>query len=280
MNDQNRSQKLKELLPMHPPQKYKPIGVCIYCGNTTNLSDEHIIPLGLGGRMELPKASCSVCSEKTSFFEMICLRTMYGPLRQLYGLPSRRKKKLPKKLPLKVKYKSTDDWTEVLVDQVDYPFLLTFPYFSMPNLITGKQTLYRKGAATNKLWIRGASAYENFFDHLQRLTLELQVHSIMPEAKAQVQEFCQLLAKIGHSFAVAELGYGNFKPLLLGLIVDKELSNCANFIGSLDIDEKASRNIHELSIYEDHQRNYIIVRMRFLAILGTPTYHVVVGQKN
>lgn len=279
MNPQCISQKLKELLPMHPPKRYEPIGVCIYCGNTSNLSDEHIIPFGLGGRMELPKSSCKLCSDKTSLFEMTCLRTMYGPLRQLYALPSRRKKKQPKKLPLKVKYKSTDNWTEVLVDQVDYPFLITFPKFSMPNLITGEETPDRKGAATNRLWIRGASAYEVFFDHLQRLTLELQVHSIMPESKAHMEEFCQMLAKIGYSYAVAELGYGKFKPLLLSHIVDKELSNCANFIGSLDRDEAPSKNIHELSIYEDNQRNYIIVRMRFLAILGTPTYHVVVGQK-
>jgi hypothetical protein len=204
---------------------------------------------------------------------------MFGPLRQLYDLPSRRKKKQPKKLPLKVKYKATDDWTEVLVDQVDYPFLVTFPYFSMPNLISGKQTSSRKGAATNRLWIRGASAYESFFDHLQRLTLELQVHSIMPESQAHMEEFCQMLAKVGHSYAVAELGFGKFKPLLLNLIVDKDLSNCADFIGSLDGDEAPSKNIHELSIYEDNQRNYILVRMRFLAVLGTPTYHVVVGQK-
>lgn len=279
MNDQCISQKLKELLPEHPPKRYEPVGICIYCGKTTNLSDEHIIPLGLGGRMVLPKSSCSLCSKKTSSFEMTCLRTMYGPLRQLYALPSRRKKKQPQKLPLKVKYKPQDDWTKVLVDQVDYPFLVTFPYFPMPNLITGEQTTDRRGAATNRLWIRGASAYEGFFDHLQRLTSELKVHSIMPESKAHIEEFCQMLAKVGHAYAVAELGYDKFKFLLLRHIVDKELSNCADFIGSLDRDEAPSKDIHELSVYEDKRGNYIIVRMRFLAILGTPTYHVVVGKK-
>lgn len=279
MNIQCISQRLKELLPEHPPKRYKPVGICIYCGNTTNLNDEHIIPLGLGGRMVLPRSSCSSCSKKTSFFEMTCLRTMYGPLRQLYGLPSRRKKEQPQKLPLKVKYKATDEWTEVLVNQVDYPFLVTFPYFPMPNLIVSKQTSSRRGAVTNRLWIRGASAYESFFDHLQRLTLELRVHSIMPESKAHVEEFCQMLAKVGHSYAVAELGYGKFKPLLLSHIVDKELSNCGDFIGSFHKDELPSKNIHELSIQEDNHKKYIIVRIRFLAILGTPTYYIVVGQK-
>jgi len=279
MSDWCISEKLKELLPEHPPRRYDPVGTCIYCGSTANLSDEHIIPLGLGGRMVLPQSSCGLCSEKTSFFEMTCLRTMYGSLRQLYGLPSRRKKKQPQKLPLKVKYKPTDDWTKILVDQTDYPFLVTFPYFPMPNLITGKQTASPKGARTNRLWIRGASAYEGFFDHLQRLTSELQVDSIMPESEARMEEFCQMLAKVGHSYAVAELGYGKFKPLLLPHIIDKELSNCADFIGSLDRDEAPSKNIHELSMI-DNPKNYTIVRMRFLAVLGTPTYYVVVGQKN
>lgn len=269
------SESLKSLLPPHPPKRYPSVGECIYCGGKENLSDEHLIPFGFGGRWVLPDSSCESCSAKTSLFEMVCLRTMYGPLRQLYDLPSRRKQ--PEKLPLKVKYKPTDDWTKILVSQVDYPFLVTFPYFSMPNLITGKKDSKRTGATTDRLWIRGASAYANFDIQMKSLLSKLKVYGVFPESIAQIPEFCQMLAKVAHSYAVAELGYKNFKPFLLGHIVKKELSDCASFIGSLDKDEKATNNIHELSICKDIKK-YIVVRMRFLAKLGTPTYYVVVGK--
>ncbi len=41
---------------------YQEVGSCIYCGSTDNLSNEHIIPYGLGGNLELPKSSCSRCA--------------------------------------------------------------------------------------------------------------------------------------------------------------------------------------------------------------------------
>ena len=35
------------------------VGSCIYCGATDQLTDEHIIPLALGGRFVLPDSSCA-----------------------------------------------------------------------------------------------------------------------------------------------------------------------------------------------------------------------------
>src|SRR3989338_3816229 len=118
------SQKLKSFLPDHPAKIYPSAKRCIYCGSTENLSDEHIIPFGMGGQMVIPKASCKACSGLSSAFEGTCLRTMFGPLRMLYDLPSYRKKSRPKKLPLKVKIDSKDDWTKMDVEQTDYPFLV------------------------------------------------------------------------------------------------------------------------------------------------------------
>lgn len=275
---QSISHRLKDFLPEHPEKIYAPIGHCIYCSASKNLSDEHIIPFGLGGRMKLPKASCTECAKKTSSFEHTCLRTMYGPLRLLYDLPSRRKKSRPKTLPLKAKFNPDDEWTQVQVEQDRYPFLITFPYFPMPNLLTENPSREIRGAVTDRLWIRGASPSYVFKDLLQELTLQLNAYSIMPESKAHIEEFCQMLAKTGHSFAVAELGYSHFKPFLIPHIKNKELANCGDYIGSLSKDESPSGKLHELSIYKNSNPNYVTVRIRLLAKLGTPTYYVVVGQ--
>lgn len=110
-------------LPIQPARTYDAVGYCIYCGSTDQLSDEHVIPLGLGGRLVLPRSSCSRCSSKTSKLERTCLRTMYGPLRLLYGLPSRRKNSRPEALQLKVKKTEQSEWEYVPVVQERYPFL-------------------------------------------------------------------------------------------------------------------------------------------------------------
>ncbi|WP_217539485.1 HNH endonuclease, partial [Stenotrophomonas sp. GbtcB23] len=48
-----------------------PVGASIYCGATDGrLTEEHIIPKGLGGTLVLPQASCDDCAAITSLFEM------------------------------------------------------------------------------------------------------------------------------------------------------------------------------------------------------------------
>ena len=101
----------------------------------------------------------------------------------------------------------------------------------------------------------------------------------MPEGDARVEEFCLMLAKIAHSYTVAEMGFGKFKPLLLNSILHRDLSQRADFIGSLDYDEAPSKSIHEITLCGGplNRPDLIVVRIRLLAKLGTPTYYVVAG---
>src|ERR1700685_364397 len=114
-------------LPNQEPRRYKPVGSCIYCGSHERLSDEHIIPYGMGGRWILPESSCTGCAAITGAFEGDVLRTIVGPLRMLYNMPTRRKKERPRNLPLKVKYPSSSDWEIAYVDRSVYPFLVGLP---------------------------------------------------------------------------------------------------------------------------------------------------------
>lgn len=272
------AQSLRRFLPNQPKKVYSPVGRCIYCGNTDDLTVEHIIPFGLGGRLELPDSSCRSCCKVTSDFEHTCLRTMYGPLRLLYDLPSRRKQSRPVKLPLKVKRTPNDDWTYLDVEQERYPFLILFPKLPLPHILTGESVCH--GAKAKTFWIRGASPSYVFKDLLQQLTIQLNVHAVMPEAKAEVDRFCQMLAKIAYSFAVGELGFKTFKPLLLPHILRKELDDIDKFIGCLEETERATKNLHEISIAEMDDKNLVVVRIRLLAKLETPTYLVIAGQYN
>jgi hypothetical protein len=53
---------------------YRPVGYCIYCFGTENLTREHIVAFGLNGTAVLPAASCDRCREITSAFELQVLR--------------------------------------------------------------------------------------------------------------------------------------------------------------------------------------------------------------
>jgi hypothetical protein len=265
-------------LPEHPDKTYSAANRCIFCRDDKVLSDEHIIPFGLGGRWVLPKSSCMECAKKTGAFEQTCQRTMYGHLRMYYSLPTRRKKERPQKLPLKVKLFPDAEWSFVDVDRNIYPFLVTFPILPMPDELTGRITQGERGAKVKQLWIRGASFRDGILPHLQALCAELKVYAIEPGSTFSAPEFFRMLAKIAHTFATAELGIGAFVPFLIPTICDSDTSNCVQYIGGLEKTEPASNRLHELSL--SYGRSGIVaVKIRLLAALETPTYFVAVGRK-
>ncbi len=100
-------------LPEHPNRTYARVGHCIYCGKADDLHDEHIIAYSLGGRWLLPAASCRDCGKKTSAFEGVCARTMFGPMRMLFNVQTRRKRERPDKLPLRIKQATGGPWSTI-----------------------------------------------------------------------------------------------------------------------------------------------------------------------
>src|SRR5689334_22057896 len=69
--------------------KFGPVGKCIYCGDDKSpLSDEHIIPDGLGGNLILVKASCFSCAKITGNVEQQVLQRTFGAVRAELGIRS------------------------------------------------------------------------------------------------------------------------------------------------------------------------------------------------
>lgn len=268
-------------LPQHSNRTYAPINRCIYCGGDNSLSDEHIIPLGLGGRWKLPKASCDRCATETSAFEQVCQRTMLGPLRMYYDLPTRRRKDRPEKLPLKVKLTPEADWSYLDVDRKIYPFLLLLPIVQMPDVLSGSTIPREPVAAARTFWIRGASFRDGLMPHLEALASELKVAAIEPTGTVHVPEFFRMLAKIAHAFAIAELGVDAFTPFLDRMIRVGDMAASPQHIGGLLYTEQAVFGLHEVGFgtHTCDRPDIIAVRIRLLASLETPTYFVAVGQK-
>lgn len=249
------------------------MGECIYCRSKDRLGKEHIIPYSAGGRWVLPDASCKSCAAVTGAFEGEFSRTILGPLRMLYNLPTRRPKDRPKHLPLKVKYPTSTDWEVAYVDRSICPFLVGLPLYPMPDALTGTATQGDRTAATSEIWIRGAGFWTDRESHLQMLCEVLGASEVMPDATVNTEPFCLTVAKIAHSFAVAELGLGAFDPFLTDMIRRRDLSNRAEFIGGGRGNEPPSAHLHELAFAPAVSTNpeIVSVRIRLLGILGTPT---------
>jgi hypothetical protein len=102
----------------------------------------------------------------------------------------------------------------------------------------------------------------------------------MPTAEIQTDPFCLTLAKIAHAFTSAALGLDRFTPLLTKMIRQRDLSGASQFLGGGQGDEAPSAELHQVGFSETAaSSDLIVVQIRLLAILGTPTYSVVVGRR-
>src|SRR5262249_16290490 len=152
------------------------------------------------------------------------------------------------------------------------------PY--VPDELSGYTTLGTRHATAKNIWIRGASFRQGIVPYVQALAAELGVAEIEPTGTARVPEFSQMLAKIAHSFAVAEMGMDGFCPFLQPMICETDTSNSVQYIGGLQRVEPAQPRLHDLS-FSTHtcgRPDVVGVRIRLLAPLGTPTYFVAVGR--
>ena len=135
-----------------------------------------------------------------------------------------------------------------------------------PNLVNGP---LRGVPSPRKLWGDCCHAV---------LAEELGVHSLMPESKAEIPAFCSLLAKIALSYIAAEGRASAQKSRLAEIAVGENMNNCLHYIGSVATDEPPSESLHELSLARHTNTGSVLVRLRLLAKLGTPTYFVVLPE--
>lgn len=221
-----------------------------------------------------------MCATITGKFEGEFSRTVIGPLRMLFDLPTRRPNERPHHLPLKVKYANSTDWELIQVDRSICPFLVVLPIYPKPNpTITAKDD-GTNGAATTSMWIRGGGFRKNREEHFEMLCRLAGAQQVMPEGTVNADVVCRTLAKIAHSFAVAELGTEGFTPVLNKMIQTHNLSDRPLYIGGGSGDEPPSQHLHDVRFATDAQNSdFVEVEVRLLGVLGTPTYSIVAGVK-
>lgn len=253
---------------------YAPVGRCIYCGAkrydsfSKTLSLEHIIPEGLGGKYELPEASCRKCAVETGRVEQTCLRGFLWPLRSTLGIKGKRGRKYPSAFP--IEYRSAReaiDKTILTVAASDLPVLAHFVQFRDPPLIL-------TGGFEVSTVVR--------FPFIEREP-GAKVPDGVLSLSIPVIPFVRMLAKIAHSYATGEAGHGNFKPVLQGLIRTGR-GAWRDYIGGDPDHSKLSspprsEYMHHVHLYiQKHDDVYfLIVDLQLFGFLSAPIYQIVVG---
>jgi len=95
-----------------------------------------------------------------------------------------------------------------------------------------------------------------------------------------IDAYCRMLAKIAHSYAVAELGYKSFEPILARFIRGQPLENAWHWIGSDTALPPAEPHLHDIQwcVPTIDDTIYVMVSLRLFSFVGSPRYHIIVDR--
>lgn len=256
-----------------PPTSYRPVNVCIYCGAPDELTDEHIIPFGLGGHFVLPKSSCKRCATETSKVELAVLRRMMGLTRARLGIKGRRAKAKPSTRPLGLGKDESGRYVSrgsVEIPVSDLPLVFVGMVLRAPTILSGQPA---SEAVNGTPWYQVNAADAKKFMPNDKDGMDI--------GEFHAGFFCRMIAKIAHSFVVAERGLESFTPLLPDLILGRSNTAC-HWIGGPPVplppaDPKGGHKVELIHIDTPKGIRYVGANVRLFAQFGAPEYAAVVG---
>jgi hypothetical protein len=253
----------------HGPTKIASRSACIYCGRTdVRLTDEHVVPLSLGGKHVLEGASCLSCAEITKKFEQDVAREMWGDARTSYDAPSRRKKLRKTHIMLS---DPDNPGRRVKVPYRDYPATMIFYKMHRAGLLEGMPDTVDMSAR----W-----QFSAIHDDLKAKDFEKRFGVKLTSKFRHVPDsFARLLAKIGYCHTLCVLDPGDFRPICLPYILGQKTNPSYVVGGTFDIAEPDPDKGYVLSTvgFAGTDRLMLLAEIRLFANLYTPTYHAVVG---
>jgi len=252
----------------YPKKLYSPVKACIYCGSREILSTEHIIPYGFGGELVLPKASCEAHRKATSKIEDFILRRYLCPLRSHLGLPSRKPGSRPDGYPLTLSCKGRS-WRQK-VGLEDHPGFFRFMLLDRPGKVAERPRIQQ----TYSISFVPIEVFPDIPQRLARLGADSFEDSVIIKAL----DLARFLAKIGHAFAVAELGSDIFEEFYLTHIIDGDASDWNYWLGSCDRQRTSPpTQLHELDFLRRGEDLSVIVHL-LAPFTARAAHEVIVGR--
>jgi len=273
---------------------YGPVGRCIYClSDTKPLTDEHIVPAGLGGNIILVDASCGDCQcEINKHIENLCMKRMFRDIRYRRKLGTRRVRKRPKVLrqqeltswdgdisnvqPPAKSPEGSWEWRDVPYEK--HLSLLVLARFKPAGFLRGLSQQASMADAFLGNWI------------LSELSETEPQNPVYVETEFSIPAFAKLIAKIAHAYAVFRHGVEGFDPFLADFILGKDFPYPFYFIGGearVEPREKCPWHLMDSRLVGTRpvvgniwvpRQQPILVRVRIFADLGAPIYQAIVGK--
>jgi len=246
------------------------IGRCIYCRSTDNLSDEHVIPYGLGSTWVLRKASCRQCASITSGFEREVLRPMLGEFRAALGIQTRRKAERPKTSELKLERRGVLE--PITIPVGDCVQLLPLPVFPPPGYFRGRDL-------TERLKTRGIEVNYIGAGKSRALGRASGADAVRRPFSCRPLPFARLICKIAHGAAVAKFGLDGFKEFFLLPAILEGDDRIGYYIGSGHLAPQSSGEDHTVVLFAGDSGLVVAQVDLFSRIAGT-SYLALVGRLN
>jgi hypothetical protein len=249
-------------------------GLCIYCGRTDGLTDEHIVPFGLGGNLILPDASCGECNKITSAFEHKVLRGFMRDARTAGGFQTRRPKDRPATIPISIKQDGQ-------FKSVQVPSSEAFGMLMLPKL--GPAAFLAGGPPAQGVNIVGTQMI-GFGKHPKELAESLDTKTLQGTAKVDATSFVRMLAKIGYSYAVTCTGPYPLNEVPVLPLIQGKSDDGSTWVGSADyrLDVEDRKPQHALGLVsllrksDEAEENVFVARVKLFADSGATGYEIVV----
>jgi hypothetical protein len=252
----------------------KPVGRCIYCDGTEKLTDEHVVPYGLGGRLILPEASCAKCTKITTSFERRVLRGFMHDARTAGRFPTYHPRKRPATVPIDIK-------KEGRFETVQLPSSESLGIVQLPNF---ERAAFLAGQIpVSGINVSGVQTI-GFGKSPEEVASALVVKTLQVIIKVDVSAFVRMLAKIGYSFAVANLGPYPLAEVPVLPLIHGTADDGGTWVGSadyrLDIEDKkpqcALGLVYFSGTYWGVAENVIVAQVKLFADTGATGYEIVV----
>ena len=203
------------------------IGRCVYCGATDSLSDEHVVPYGLGGTLVLRKASCPRCALVTSKLEYDLLRGHWRAQRQFFGLPSRRSKEVVPDLDVVV-VRANGDRVNASLPLKAQSIGMYFE-LSPPTILAGRVVDTEPAA--------GAAFIKTFGEPPREAIVNGLTERLSPEDKIEIpidftaDHLCRFLAKLAHCYAISQRGLDACREFFLPAFILGKTAGIVTYVG-------------------------------------------------
>ena len=263
-------------------QRDPTVGYCIYCkvsAAETVLTNEHIIPDGLGGDLIFQEASCLPCAKIIAVFERQLILKNFGQLRTFLDIRSSKRRGTNKSA------RSTHWQTETPEDLVTDPMLhpVDGNMVAMAALdLTGK----RASILTNEDLGIDLPRFGEFYINNRDKWPKGRALTIQPLVGGTDLFF----AKIAHGFATSRLRKMAFEPYLSQYIIHDGWEQNSHLIGSVPRSAIRRGYLHKLRIrFKNREcnpiaggpltpRTLVVVEIELFANFSLPLVEVVAGE--